>query len=176
MDSIPEWERSSRVTNGNPLHYSCLENSIDRGAWRAISMESRRVRHDWVHTHTYTTHAWQKYKKIPDFLEKAQRFSDRLSSRWANRSKLACITLFSGRDICLKSALTWEAVFSRKEGPHCLITTVLPFPWSGAWERVNTQSSLFQEWMRLPGSSLSLGEILQQVLLFRIHLRGSHGV
>ena len=21
--------------NGNPLHYSCLENSIDRGAWRA---------------------------------------------------------------------------------------------------------------------------------------------
>ena len=30
----------------NPLHYSCLENSIDRGAWRAISMESRRVRHD----------------------------------------------------------------------------------------------------------------------------------
>ena len=26
--------------NGNPLQYSCLENSMDRGAWRAI------VRHD----------------------------------------------------------------------------------------------------------------------------------
>ena len=23
------------VGNGNPLQYSCLENSIDRGAWRA---------------------------------------------------------------------------------------------------------------------------------------------
>ena len=21
--------------NGNPLHYSCLENPVDRGAWRA---------------------------------------------------------------------------------------------------------------------------------------------
>ena len=27
-------EDSSRVGNGNPLQYSCLENSIDRGAWR----------------------------------------------------------------------------------------------------------------------------------------------
>ena len=25
--------------NGNPLQYSCLENSMDRGAWRAIVHE-----------------------------------------------------------------------------------------------------------------------------------------
>ena len=25
--------------NGNPLHYSCLENSIDRGAWPATVHE-----------------------------------------------------------------------------------------------------------------------------------------
>ena len=37
--------------NGNPLHYSCLKNSMDRGAWWLKSMESQRVRHDWV-THT----------------------------------------------------------------------------------------------------------------------------
>ena len=24
------------VGNGNPLQYSCLENSMDRGAWQAI--------------------------------------------------------------------------------------------------------------------------------------------
>ena len=29
--SIPELERSPGVGNGNPLQYSCLENSIDRG-------------------------------------------------------------------------------------------------------------------------------------------------
>ena len=28
--------RSSREGNGNPLQYSCLENSKDRGAWRAM--------------------------------------------------------------------------------------------------------------------------------------------
>ena len=27
--------RSLGVRNGNPLQYSCLENSIDRGAWQA---------------------------------------------------------------------------------------------------------------------------------------------
>ena len=32
---IPEWGRSSVEGNGNPLQYSCLENSMDRGAWQA---------------------------------------------------------------------------------------------------------------------------------------------
>ena len=29
----PGLGRSSRVRNGNPLQYSCLENPMDRGAW-----------------------------------------------------------------------------------------------------------------------------------------------
>ena len=32
---IPESERSLEVGTGNPLQYSCLENSMDRGAWQA---------------------------------------------------------------------------------------------------------------------------------------------
>ena len=32
-DSIPGLRRSHREGNGNPLQYSCLENSVDRGAW-----------------------------------------------------------------------------------------------------------------------------------------------
>jgi len=31
--SIPGWGRSPGEGNGNPLQYSCLENSMDRGAW-----------------------------------------------------------------------------------------------------------------------------------------------
>ena len=31
--SIPGLGRSPREGNGNPLQYSCLENSMDRGAW-----------------------------------------------------------------------------------------------------------------------------------------------
>ena len=35
LSSIPELGRSPGVENGNLLLYSCLENSMDRGAWRA---------------------------------------------------------------------------------------------------------------------------------------------
>ena len=34
-DLIPELGRSPGEGNGNPLQYSCLENSMDRGAWWA---------------------------------------------------------------------------------------------------------------------------------------------
>ena len=35
--SIPGYGRSPGEGNGNPLQYSCLENSMDRGAWWAIA-------------------------------------------------------------------------------------------------------------------------------------------
>ena len=35
LGSIPGSERSPGGGNEYPLQYSCLENSIDRGAWRA---------------------------------------------------------------------------------------------------------------------------------------------
>ena len=31
---IPELGRSPGEGNGNPVQYSCLENSMDRGAWQ----------------------------------------------------------------------------------------------------------------------------------------------
>ena len=36
LGSIPGSGRSSEEGNGNPLQCSCLENSMDRGAWQAI--------------------------------------------------------------------------------------------------------------------------------------------
>ena len=35
VGSLPGWGRSPRGWNGNPLQYSCLENSMGRGAWWA---------------------------------------------------------------------------------------------------------------------------------------------
>ena len=35
LGSILGSGRSSGVGNGNPLQYSCLENSVDGGAWHA---------------------------------------------------------------------------------------------------------------------------------------------
>ena len=33
--SVPGWGRFPGGGHGNPLQYSCLENSVDSGAWRA---------------------------------------------------------------------------------------------------------------------------------------------
>ena len=35
MDLIPESGRYPGEENGNPLHYSCLGNPMERGAWKA---------------------------------------------------------------------------------------------------------------------------------------------
>ena len=47
VGSIPESGRFPGEANGNLLQYSCLENSMERGAWWAIqSMGSQRAGHD----------------------------------------------------------------------------------------------------------------------------------
>ena len=62
MSSIPGLGRSPGVGNGNPPKCSCLENSMDRGAWEAtihgvtkswtqLSMHKRI--HTHIHTHTH---------------------------------------------------------------------------------------------------------------------------
>ena len=52
MGSIPGWRRFLEGGNGNPLQYSCLENPIDRGAWRAIVHGvTKRWMKQLAHTH-----------------------------------------------------------------------------------------------------------------------------
>ena len=43
---VPGVGRSPGEGNGNPLHYSCLENPMDRGAWQATVHGVTRVRHN----------------------------------------------------------------------------------------------------------------------------------
>ena len=49
MGSIPGSRRSPGVGTGNPFQYSCLENSMDRGAWQpivhAVTKESDATEH-----------------------------------------------------------------------------------------------------------------------------------
>ena len=44
--SIPGSGRPSGEGNGNPILYFCLENSLDRGAWRATVHEIERAGHN----------------------------------------------------------------------------------------------------------------------------------
>ena len=45
LGSIPGLGRSPGGVHGNPLQYSCLENSMDRGAWQVTV---RRVAKSWT--------------------------------------------------------------------------------------------------------------------------------
>ena len=44
-NSIPGLRRASGEGNGNPIHHSCLENPMDRGAWQATV---HRVTKGWT--------------------------------------------------------------------------------------------------------------------------------
>ena len=45
VSSIPGSGRSPGGGHGNPLQYSCLENSMDRGSWQATV---HRVTKSWM--------------------------------------------------------------------------------------------------------------------------------
>ena len=47
-DFISGWGRSPEEGNSNPVQYSWLENSMERGASWPQSVESQRVRHNWT--------------------------------------------------------------------------------------------------------------------------------
>ena len=46
LGSLPGSGRSPGEGNGNPLQYSCLENPMNRGAWRATVHGVARIGHD----------------------------------------------------------------------------------------------------------------------------------
>ena len=49
---IPGMGRSPEEGNGNPLHYSCLENSMDGGAWWATD---HGVAKSWTRLSDFTS-------------------------------------------------------------------------------------------------------------------------
>ena len=48
LGSIPGSRRFPGGGNGNLLQYSCMENSVDRGAWRATVQGLQRLGHNLV--------------------------------------------------------------------------------------------------------------------------------
>ena len=54
LGSIPGSRRSPGEGDGNPLQYSCLENPMGRGAWRAIVHRVTELDTTEVTEHTHT--------------------------------------------------------------------------------------------------------------------------
>ena len=57
---IPELGRSPGVGNGNPLQYSCLENSVDRGTWWATVHGGLKEKDTTEHTAHCTHYTLQR--------------------------------------------------------------------------------------------------------------------
>ena len=55
MGVIPGWGRSPGEGSGNPLQHSCLENPMDRGAWRATVQGECKESDTTGRTHTHTS-------------------------------------------------------------------------------------------------------------------------
>ena len=53
--SIPGLWRSPGGGHGNPLQYSCLENPVDRGAWRATVHGGHKEDHKELHITEWQT-------------------------------------------------------------------------------------------------------------------------
>ena len=68
LSLIPGSGRSPGEGNGNPLQYSCLENSMDRRAWGAIvpgiveSDATEQLLHTHTHIHSCYQHSNQDIK------------------------------------------------------------------------------------------------------------------
>ena len=68
VGSIPGSARSPGEGNGNPLHYSCLGNPMDRGAWRAaVHRVQRSDRTERTHTGTQAqSRNLHRHTVVPD--------------------------------------------------------------------------------------------------------------
>ena len=59
VQSLPGSGRPPEEENGYPLQYSCLQNSMDRGAWKGTEhgvTKSHTGTHTHTHTHTHSTY------------------------------------------------------------------------------------------------------------------------
>ena len=73
-DSIPGLGRSPGGGRGNSLQCSCLENPMDRGAWRATAQGAAQDS-DRLSTHTWKALPGQKFFKPPALCIPSVQFS-----------------------------------------------------------------------------------------------------
>ena len=103
-----------------PLQYSCLENSMDRGTWRATSTGSQRVRHYWA-TNTFSLFFVYMYdKNITKWLCVLKIFYERFPL--AVRNNTQCMTAC----YCMSWLLLTSWTFSRHSSPHALYYVLFP--------------------------------------------------
>ena len=104
---IPVLGSSPGGGNGNPLQYSFLENSMDRGAWWATVHGWQGVRHSWALTHT---HLWKNPKE--HFEQPNTSTSCQLRSQWTTNS-----ATFVLHKACPKGSNQYKCLGQKSEVP-----------------------------------------------------------
>ena len=115
---IPGLGRSSGEGNVNPLQHSCLENLMDRGAWRAMVHGVSRVRHGLV---TKTTTIYSETQER-SFWRKPDLWS---CSKWSISlwGKILVEIKLVSQDKCESYRLGWRQE-KRRRGCLCLLSSI----------------------------------------------------
>ena len=111
VGTIPGSGRSPGGGHGNPLQYSCLENPMDRGAWRAIVHSAAKSwrRLKWLGMHTRLGHGhyspWQRGPQAPGWGSSPCQQSlpkSHSAAGWAAASEVgpACVPALSCLTLC----------------------------------------------------------------------------
>ena len=91
----PGLGRSPGERNGNPLHYSCLENPMDQGAWWATVY---RVTKSWTRLSHFTSRHFNGNSKF-NLMDYGDAQSELQGQRWGTK----CTHLIQGpREACTR--------------------------------------------------------------------------
>ena len=118
---MPESGRSPGGGNGNPFQYSCLENSVDRGAWCATvhGVTKRWTRlSNWAHTHTHTRVSYRQM--LPRHETRPEYANER-----CGKLPFAGYLLHAKR--CAKHFIYASACFDKSLEYSCKVSILSPF-------------------------------------------------
>ena len=108
---IPGLGSSSGERNGNPLQYSCLENPIDREAWRATV---RGITKSWTQLSVHT-HALKEMQQVTEPHKQGKQLESSIKFKVSalQKAKSETVTQFVVSDILLLLLLLLLSRFSR---------------------------------------------------------------
>ena len=148
LGSNPGLGRSPGEGNGNTLQYSCLENSIDKGAWQLQSIGLHRARHSWV---TSTFPSGSRVKNLPAVQQTQETRVPSVGGEDLLEEKMATQS----------NSIAWEIPWTDKPGRlHSMGLQRVRHNWATEHTHIHTHDS--KKVRMWPNGALVLSELLKQ--------------
>ena len=147
--SIPGLGRSPGEGNSYSLQYSCLEDPLNRGAWRAtVVLGVAKVRHNWVTEHTTHARTHTQYMHSSSCLQaKGLGIGRTLESSgglWEQTLKQPALDRIDGLWECLRTVPVCCS-FPRRERNICYFSIWQGREWHIRWKKANTHLNVCEE-------------------------------